>query len=419
MQAAGFEKAEWSMSSLVVPSNIPWHELKGEVLEEFLFWLLDSMSAKDLEWRRGGAQTTTADGGRDLEASFHVPGPDGTVDPQRWWFEVKGRSRTVEPAAVQAAVLNAANRPDLDCLVIVTNTQFSNPCRDWVTQWQLNNPRPKVRLWDRATLERMVVKYPSVVARFAPEALSLDGRLEALRVRFWNQLYFPGQQDLGALWDVKDEINWSVEQLIAIVAGELANGDVRERPWLGRTDLLTLAHAVGLVMVNLVSLLYRAERFGVSTEKIVELGAYLASVGIARLPPETVSRLIEDPWEMVEDTEIPQEAREFVREAVLERIRRELLDACSRDCERVFGETKLEQVISIDETYWHRFSESSTFAEEATRRITIQDRDAPCKIGFPADRDNGCPLLELPKHSPRELISIFRKVIEERSARRK
>ena len=65
------------MSSLVIPSNIPWQELKGEVLEEFVFWLLDSMGAKDMEWRRGGTQTTAADGGRDLEATFHVPVPDG------------------------------------------------------------------------------------------------------------------------------------------------------------------------------------------------------------------------------------------------------------------------------------------------------------------------------------------------------
>ena len=238
-------------------------------------------------------------------------------------------------------------------------------------------------------------------------------------MRFWNQLYFPGEEDLKALWGVKDEINWSAEALVTIVAGELANGDVRERPWLGRTDLRTLAHAVGLVMVNLAALLYRAERFGVNTERIVELGAYLASNGIARLPSEAIRPLIEDQWEMAEQAELPQEAREYLRGVVLERIRREFLDACSRDCERVSGETEIESFVSIDETYWHRFPESSTFAVEATRRITIQKRDAPCKIGFPVDRDNGCPLMELPKHSVGELISIFRKVIDERSAQRK
>jgi hypothetical protein len=146
--------------------------------------------------------------------------------------------------------------------------------------------------------------------------------------------------------------------------------------------------------------------------------ALLRSNGIARLPSEAIRPLIEDPWEMTEQAELPQEAWEYLRGVVLERIRREFLNACSRDCERVSGETEIESFVSIDETYWHRFSESSTFAVEATRRITIQKRDAPCKIGFPVDRDNGCPLMELPKHSVGELSSIFRKVIDERSARR-
>ncbi len=120
------------MPELVVPSNIPWRDLKGEPLEQFVYWLLDDMGAKDLEWRRGGMKATSADGGRDLEAIFPVAVPDGSIDAQRWWVQVKGRSKTVEPAALQETILIVANRPDVDVLVIVTNTQFSNPSRDWV-----------------------------------------------------------------------------------------------------------------------------------------------------------------------------------------------------------------------------------------------------------------------------------------------
>jgi hypothetical protein len=72
------------------------------------------MGAKDLEWRRGGTKATSADGGRDLEAVFHLVRPDGSFDPQHWWIQVKGRSKTVEPTAVQESILSAANRSEVD-----------------------------------------------------------------------------------------------------------------------------------------------------------------------------------------------------------------------------------------------------------------------------------------------------------------
>ena len=39
---------------LILPSEIPWSEIKGTDLEELLYWLFDSMGAKELEWRIGG-----------------------------------------------------------------------------------------------------------------------------------------------------------------------------------------------------------------------------------------------------------------------------------------------------------------------------------------------------------------------------
>jgi len=42
-------KREW-----VLPASIPFEGMKGRDLEECLYWLLDAMGAKDLEWRTGG-----------------------------------------------------------------------------------------------------------------------------------------------------------------------------------------------------------------------------------------------------------------------------------------------------------------------------------------------------------------------------
>ena len=50
-------------SELILPSEIPWNEIKGSDLEELLYWLFDSMGAKDLEWRIGGTGAGAADQG--------------------------------------------------------------------------------------------------------------------------------------------------------------------------------------------------------------------------------------------------------------------------------------------------------------------------------------------------------------------
>src|SRR5689334_11762714 len=71
----------------ILPAEIPFSELKRKDLEECVYWLLDAMGAKDLEWRTGGTGDGAADGGRDLEARFFTPGDDGELISQKWWIE--------------------------------------------------------------------------------------------------------------------------------------------------------------------------------------------------------------------------------------------------------------------------------------------------------------------------------------------
>jgi hypothetical protein len=106
----------------ILPAQIPFSRLKGSDLEECVYWLLDAMGAKDLEWRTGGAGGGAADGGRDLEATFYFPAVDGELEAQRWWIECKGRSSTVDPDEAKSAANNALARADVDCLVVATNT---------------------------------------------------------------------------------------------------------------------------------------------------------------------------------------------------------------------------------------------------------------------------------------------------------
>jgi hypothetical protein len=108
---------EGMSSNLAV--DIPWRTIKGKMLEELLFELLGAMGGVDVTWRTGGTGDGAADGGRDIEVSFLHPTPDGDVEREKWWVEVKGRSKSVESSAVKSAVLNAAGNEDVDVLVSV------------------------------------------------------------------------------------------------------------------------------------------------------------------------------------------------------------------------------------------------------------------------------------------------------------
>jgi hypothetical protein len=146
--------------------------------------------------------------------------PDGEVDRQKWWVEAKGRSATVEPAVVKESVNNASGVAETDVLLIATNTQFSNPTRDWVKQWQKSHPRPNIKLWDRSTLEKLISQHPSVAIRLFAEALSPQGRLAVLRAQFWNHCSFPDESALKIVWKEKKLLEWSEQSYLAVIAGE-------------------------------------------------------------------------------------------------------------------------------------------------------------------------------------------------------
>ena len=73
----GTENPQW-----VLPAGIPFAELKARDLEECVYWLMEAMGARDLEWRTGGAGGGAADGGR-VSKPRSTPSPDGEMDAQR------------------------------------------------------------------------------------------------------------------------------------------------------------------------------------------------------------------------------------------------------------------------------------------------------------------------------------------------
>ena len=67
-----------------VSTTVSWHGVVGARLEELLYGLLNEMGAQDLIWRAGSNKgVTSADSGRDIEAVFSQPSPDGSVELTR------------------------------------------------------------------------------------------------------------------------------------------------------------------------------------------------------------------------------------------------------------------------------------------------------------------------------------------------
>ncbi|NYT32119.1 restriction endonuclease [Rhizobium sp. WYCCWR 11128] len=410
------EEKEW-----ILPASIPFTELKGRDLEECLYWLLDAMGAKDLEWRAGGSGGGASDGGRDLEAHFYTPTADQEMEPQVWWVECKGRSGTVEPGEVKSAVVNAQARGDLDYVVIATNTQFSNPTRDWVKEWQKKNPRPKVKLWDSSHLERLLSRHPDVVLRLFSEALSLDGQFQALESRFWNKLEFVSSPTLKKLWKARAEAEFTSLGLFALIANEFANGSITHRPWGAVLDAASLVQVLHMGLVNVPYLMMRASKAGVEQTPLNRAFAYLILCAIDQLPAENVAELVIDSITRGKPDEFPEDVQAYLLMPIADQLLSEIQDVCSADCTRVSAFSRMTLTEGKDEIdeYWKRLEPAgSEEVEEPGRHLRLERQDAPCQVGFAVNKDHDCPLFHIEPSVQNfgELLAILKRVAAHRKA---
>ena len=377
--------------NLILPSEIPWSKIKGADLEELLYWLFDSMGAKDLEWRIGGTGRGAADQGRDLELAFFTPSPDGTLSKQNWWIEAKGRSGTVAASEVHNAVLNGAGKSHIEVLVVATNSSFSNPTRDWVREWQRNHPRPVIKLWERTQLENLCSKNPLAVIRLHGRALSPQGRVEVVSSRFWDYASLSDEPTLRSVWERRDEVAIDERALLALVASELANGDIGARSWALLVPDQTLLSALANGLLNMLYLVFRANDSGVRQEPLIRSISHLIIIATYRLNAATVSSLLSDVWNETNGPELPPRTREVVLQPVLSTLRVELQDVCASDCRRVSKDSELLQDAEI-KAYWNRLHLSSGPPRAAEPILVIENLKKPCKVGFKVDKGVGCPL---------------------------
>lgn len=396
-------------SALILPSEIPWNEIKGKDLEELLYWLFDSMGAKELEWRIGGKGGGAADQGRDLELSFFTPTPDGTLAKQAWWIDAKGRSGTVEPSQVYDTVLHVSGKKHIDVIVIATNTHFSNPTRDWVKEWQSNNPRPVIKLWERTELENLCSKNPLAVIRLYKEALSAQGKVEVVKAKLWDYATFSDSTALNAIWKVKDEVLIDERSLFALVASEIASGDLTTRNWTSIASDEVLAANLCNGLVNFPYLAFRANGHGARQEPLIRAIAFFIHATLLRVGKIATANILSDAWEMFEDCDYPQEIRNRILEPVLGTLQAELEDVCVNDCSRISSDPRSLSAKEI-KSYWDRFGPGLKETLEPQRYLRIESYDRPCKVGFEVDEERGCPLCAIDQ--PHESIMEFMEIVD-------
>ena len=404
-----------------VTTTVLWDTVVGARLEELLYGFLHALSASELTWRAGSDRgVTAADGGRDLEAIFSRPTPEGDLDQERWWVEAKGRSGTVPKEDVVTGVMSAAGRSDLDVYVFCTNSRFSNPTRDWVSEWQKGHPRPKVRLWDRDRLAVLARSHPTVTARVLPEALDDDQRLELLLERFHRLGETPTETDLEYYWARPDVVKAhdGCVSLVAMLAYAESQETLGDRPWGtlldGNDD--TNVEVIIEALVRLPLLVAPARPRPVIMDRVRTTSAYLVLTVISRTPAELLSLLFHRPgvaldgerWDAMLGTDTDSFWYRNVSGPILARLQSELEDVCAGDCVRVSSDNAAFPPRLEGKQYWRRFD---TRVEESSSdgRLVIEWHTKPCAVGLPLNEERGCPLVQGPEPSPerfRELQAV-------------
>jgi len=381
-------------SDLVIPSRIPWDSISYKDLEECLYWLIDAMGGKDLVWRIGSSGSGSADGGRDLEAVFYVTKPDDEVIKEKWWFEVKQRTRTVEPRVVKNAIMNASAVEGLDCLIIATNSRFSNPTRDWISDWHKCNQTFKVRLWDREKLENLCSDHPQVVSRLFWGALTPQGKLEMAKKQFMNNLIVLNVLELKHIWSKKHELDWDDESFMAVLVSEIANGDIAVRPWAMKVaNEEALSHIFCAGVINISAIYIKSKVAGFNAKLYTKTLSYLMLVILSMIKGRITRKKLESFFY----PDINNKYNNLYKESlkyVVDCLEEELFDLCLYDCPRITGELSCLRKEDIF-TYWDRLGSGQTVNGNARdkegRGFFVEYHNQKCKLGYKVSSKRSCP----------------------------
>ncbi len=375
----------------VSATTINWDTIKPEKFEELVYFLLDDMGFKNLEWRKGGEGISATDGGRDLEAIYSNIGPGDILSVEKWWFEIKYRSKTLAPAEIQKIITNAVGRVGVDTLVIVTNGTVSNKTIDWVKEFQTNFPRPRIIVWQKHDIERILKKYPSTAMRYFPEALSVQEQLMGVANQFWNSTHFPSLNQMERFWLDRDNLTWDEYTLFPILVADNISNQVTIRKWgiILPTELLIKTLTLGLA--NTPQLVIKFEHSGNNQDALIGGVAYLLESILVKqdIPIAGIVQLITHPYELVTPaSDSPAKLVNFLLKPIFSRIYLDLGENCSFDCDKVsWGKTRS----NTPSGFFTRFEIEIPPPKNTGPFVILQYSSGKCGIDL-VDSDSFCPL---------------------------
>ncbi|MEV4288460.1 restriction endonuclease [Nonomuraea bangladeshensis] len=158
-------------------------DLKHPVeFEELCVDLLMSLGF-DVDWRKGSnTNSSPADGGVDIIATYRREDPDGTTYDERWFVECK---HSAVPAIGQAEVdklLRATKVQDKKAhvLLFMTSGFLKNAAKDYITVVRRDEWPLRVLYWERKQLERLIGRLRSGTYRSASTSNQTTFFLQAM-----------------------------------------------------------------------------------------------------------------------------------------------------------------------------------------------------------------------------------------------
>ncbi len=320
--------------------------------------------------------------------------PDDSIVIENWWVEVKHRSDTLKKATVQSIVLNATGRKEVDVFAIFTNNTISNSTLDWVKEFQDTHAKPRIVIWQKHDVERILRKCPRTVGAFFPESLSLPEKLESIQERFWNNLSYPTINEIEHIWANFHSLTWDSAKLLPLIVADTAIDGVNIRKWGMVADDELIAETLILGLLNFPFLAIRYQKQGQKYTGLQQGLEYLLQIALLRLDLDKVLDLLVNMHEYTSSpTPFPPEFKNLVLNPIVHNIYNTLLRSCTQDCER-FGSDWAIKKEQGESFYFHRFSNNSTKEDDDTEPfVIISTNTKKCKIDLVAIGID-CPLTD-------------------------
>jgi hypothetical protein len=398
-----------------------WEAITPEGLENLVYGLLDDMGFKNIRWLKGGEGISSTDGGRDLEAIHANLAPGDEYLLEKWWVEVKYRSKTLPIETIERTVLNSFGRPDVDVLLIVTNNVITNKTVAWLDDFRLTHPRPRITIWQRHDLERHLRRYPGSALRAFPSSLSLPGKLAVVESRFWNALLLPAEEEITAFWKGIASLGWTEWNVLPILCADGIDGNVEHRHWGLLLDVELLKRTLSVGLANTTPWALRAEQRGYGTHSLMAGLEYLLQMALLRCEMDDVLQVVRTPYEFVgSPIDSTPELMDILLHPLLANLFGDLLRSCHSDCPKY--EAKGNEFASAAVSYFSRFARDRSPSDPSEPLVLISSKGAKCALGI-VSPDMWCPLsIDIPEkcasEAPlRETLGIAQQVIRGRAAR--